>query len=238
MTNEDDLEALEELPEMDEVEEAPEAAPAASTGPKELERAPMMLRKAAIVLTVAALFPWLAPGGWIVNVIIGKVVVLLGGYVLWQQVLHSHDEQVPGVFASIGGMHEKALTILAALLMLVGVALPMVLGEIGETVVENLAIAIGLVTFCQVGAYEKGGKFNPMFGLIIPLLGVGAIGRLATMIANFDLFVLIGAGGVTAASGLAGYTMVIAMKEAKAHGEAKKKAAMEARKAARRAKRS
>lgn len=231
MTNDDDLETLEELPEVEEVEEA------AATGPKELEQAPLMLRKAALVLIVAAMFPWLAPGGWVLNAILGKLVVLAGGYVMWMQVLHSHDEQVPGPFASIGGMHAKALTILASVLMVLGIVLPLILGERGETLVETLAIAVGLITFCQVGAYEKGGKFNPMFGLIIPLLGVGALGRLATMFANFDIFVLLGAGGVTVASGLAGYTMVIAMKEAKAHGEAKKKAQMEARKAARRAKR-
>ena len=237
MTNDDDLEMLEELPDLEEVAETP-ATEAAPTGPRELERAPMMLRKAAIVLIAAALFPWLTPGGWVLNTILGKLVVLAGGYVMWAQVLHSHDEKVPGVFAKIGAMHEKALTILASVLMLVGVVLPMLLGERGETLVENLAIAIGVVTFCQVGAYEKGGKFNPMFGLIIPLLGLGAVGRLATMFANFDIFVLIGAGGVTAASGIAGYTMVIAMKEAKAHGEARKKAQVEARKQARRAKRS
>ena len=36
-----------------------------------------------------------------------------------------------------------------------------------------------------------------------------------------------------AAGGMAGYTMVVAMKEAKAHGEAKKKASVEERKRAR-----
>jgi len=54
---------------------------------------------------------------------------------------------------------------------------------------------------------------------------------------SFDIFALIGSAGVTLAAVIAGYTMVLAMKEAKAHGEAKKRAALEHRKAARKAKR-
>ena len=226
----DDLEPLEELPE---TMDAPEA-PASKAAPRELEKAPLMLRKAALVLIVSSLLPWLAPTGWVLGGIGAKLIVLLGGFVMWNQVLLGHDEKVPGVFASIGGMHAKALTGVSALVMVFGIALPLILGLAPESVVENLAIAVGLITWCQVGDYEKGGKFNPMFGLIIPLLGVGAIGRLATMIKSPDLFALVGSAGVTVASVIAGYTMWIAMKEAKEHGVAKKKAQMEARKQKRR----
>jgi len=239
MTNaHDDLEPLEELPDLPDVPESEGRSAAASTGPRELERAPLMLRKAALVLIIASLFPWLAAGGWSLEVILSKLVALAGGYVMWMHVLHSHDEKVPGVFASLGGMHAKALTGVAYLLMLVGLVLPLALGQPGETLVEVLGIVVGLITWCQVGAYEKGGKFNPMFGLIIPLIGVGALGRLATMINSFDLFAFIGSAGVAVAAVIAGNTMVIAMKEAKLHGQAKKKAQMEARKQARRQKNS
>jgi len=237
MTQHDDLEPLEE---MEELQELPDSQPrtAAKSAPRELEKAPLMLRKAALVLIVAGLFPWLAPGGWPLERVLAKVLVLLGGYLLHAHVLHDHDQPVPGFLAQLGGLHEKALMIAAYVLMLVGIVLPTAVGLPAETLVENAGVAIGLITFCQVVAYEKGGKFNPMFGLIIPLIGVGALGRLATMIANPEPFALIGSAGVTVAAVIAGYTMVLAMKEAKAHGQAKKKAMMEARKQARRQKRS
>ncbi len=224
-------ELLEELP-----EETAAASPESSTGPRELEKAPMMLQKAALVLTVAALLPWLVPGGWLIERVISKLLVCLGGYVLYMGVLHAHDEQVPGVFASIGKMHKSALTLVGTVLMVVAVAPLIDSGPFLTTIVEKAAVAIGLVTWCQVAGYAKGGKFNPMFGLIIPVFALAALGRLATMVSNFDFFALLGSAGVAGAGGLAGYTMFLAMKDAKEHGKKKKQANMERRKAERRKK--
>jgi hypothetical protein len=229
------------LEELEELEGHGDAAPSdggaqAPSGPRELEKAPLMLQKAALILTLAALLPWLAPGGWVIERVLAKVVIALGGYVLYMGVLHSHDETVPGPFAKIGAMHAQALTALGAILMLLGVS-PLIDSELSlTTIVEKAAVAIGLVTWCQVAAYAKGGKFNPMFGLIIPIFALAALGRLATVFANFDVFALLGSAGVAAAGGLAGYTMFLAMKDAKEHGKRKKKAQMEARKKARKQK--
>lgn len=226
-------EALEELP--DEAAPAP-AAPPAKSGPRELEKAPLMLQKAALILTIAALLPWFVPGGWDVMRVVAKAVIGLGGYVMYMGVCYAHDEKVPGVFASIGKMHKSALTFLGAALMGAGVAPVIDSGPFAQTLIEKIAMAIGLVTWCQVAAYAKGGKFNPMLGLIIPFFAFAAVGRLITVFGDFDIFALLGSGGVAGASGFAGYTMFLAMKEAKEHGKKKKQAEMEARRKARQAK--
>jgi len=241
----DDLAPLEELGEELGEAVAEVAQPRASAGPRELERAPLVLRKAALILTVSALLPWLVPGGWDPMRVAAKALVLLAGWLLYLGVLHSHGEKqkVPGFFQKIGDAHPLALDILALVIALVGIA-PLIDGGSGDntfgTIVEKAALAIGIGAWCQVLAYEKGGKFNPVMGLIIPLLGIASVGRVVTVFTDqesFDLFALLGSAGVTLAAVIAGYTMVLAMKEAKAHGEAKKRAALEHRKAARKAKR-
>jgi len=233
---------LEELGEDLPEEAAEPARPRAGAGPRELERAPLVLRKAALILTVSALLPWLVPGGWDPLRVAAKALILLAGWLLYLGVLHSHGEQqkVPGVFQKIGDAHPLALDILALVIALVAVA-PLI--DPGDNkfgiIVEKAALAIGIGAWCQVLAYEKGGKFNPVMGLIIPLLGIASIGRVVTVFTDqgsFDLFALLGSAGVTVAAVIAGYTMVLALKEAKAHGEAKKRAALEHRKAARKAK--
>ena len=230
------LEELEELP--DEVEGgAGRAAGAeARSGPRQLEKAPLMLQKAATILIVAALFPWLVPGGWVLGTVLAKLLICLGGYVLYTEVLHLHheDAKIPGPLRSIGNMHDKALGVLGLLLMLAGVA-PLI--DPGfKPIVEKAAVGIGVLTWCQVFSYSQGGKFNPIWSLIIPMFGLAGVARLLTVFMNFDVFALLGSLGITAAGGVAGYTMVLAMKEAKQHGKQKKQAAMQARKAARKAK--
>ena len=252
----EELEDLEELPEpqeLDELEERPEleelpgeaaaaaGGAAARSGPRELEKAPMMLQKAGLLLAVAAMFPWLVPavdGAFPVNRTLAKLVILLGGYVLYLGIKHRHGESIPGPLASIGGMHKSALTILALVLMGVGVA-PLIDpgGELVQGIVSKAAVAVGIFVWCQVQDYAKGGKFNPVAGLVIPMFAIAGLGRLATVVKQFDLLALIGSAGVVAAGGLAGYTMFVAMKEAKEHGKAKKKAMLEARKQQRQAKR-
>jgi hypothetical protein len=216
--------------------EAPAPARPAKSGPRELEKAPLMLQKAALILTIAALLPWFVPGGWDVKRVIAKAVICLGGYVLYMGVCFTHDEKVPGVFASIGKLHKQALTILGAALMGLAVAPTIDSGPFAQTLIEKIAVAIGLVTWCQVATYAKGGKFNPMLGLIIPFFAFAGLGRLITVFGDFDLFALLGSAGVTGAGGFAGYTMYLAMKEAKEHGKKKKQVEMEKRKQARRAK--
>jgi hypothetical protein len=211
------------------------AAPARGKG-RELERAPLMLRKAASILIFASLLPWMREGGFDLMVIVAKVVVLAGGGILYYSVLARHGEPVPGPFAALAKSHNRALDVLGWLVILAGV-LPLIdggtRGEVVGAAVEKGALAIGLAVFMQILDYEKGGKLNPALGLMIPLVGVGALGRLATLFKEFDALALLGCLGIVAAAGVAGRTLQVAMKEAKAHGEAKKQAAVEARKAAR-----
>lgn len=213
----------EELPELEELEPLNEAA----GGPRELEAAPLMLRKAALILAVAALLPWLKPGGFDVNVVIGKAVVLLGALVYYWGVLAAHGEKAPGFVAALGKSNPKVPTWIGLAIMVAGLAVP---PFAGAAIVERGTLLVGALVWLQVLAYEKGGKFNPVGGLIIPMIGIAGVGRLITIFKEFDALALIGSLGVLAAGGMAGYTMVVAMKEAKAHGEAKKKAALEERK--------
>lgn len=213
----------EELPELEEL-----PTPSFSGGaPRELEAAPLMLRKAALVLSVAGLLPWLQPGGFDLMVLAGKAVVLVGALLFYWGVLAAHGEKAPGFVASLSKSNAKLPEWIALAVMVVGLAVPpYTLGAI----VERGALLIGTLVWLQVLAYEKGGKFNPVGGLVIPLLGVAGLGRIATIFSEFDALALLGSLGVVGAGGMAGYTMVVAMKEAKAHGEAKKRAALEERK--------
>jgi hypothetical protein len=248
------LEPLPDLPESEHLAELPpdvptrapmEApAPGAPAGgargpskPRELERAPIVLRKAALILAIASLFPWLQPGGWTLDGILAKLIVALGGYVFYTAVLHRHGDAVPGPLAKLGGLHRLALDLLAIVIALVGLFFTLGDPLRFAPIVERASLAVGLAAWCQVLDYEKGGKFNPVLGLTIPLFGIAALVRLITVFTAFDpksdVFTAIGDVGVLAAAGIAGYTMFIALKEAKAHGEAKKRAAQEARMAAR-----
>lgn len=220
----------EELPELEELEPLPASGGDAARAPRELETAPLMLRKAALILSVASLLPWLQPGGFDLGVLGGKAVVLVGALLTYWGVLAAHGEKTPGFVAALSKSNAKLPGWIALGVMVVGVALPpWGLGAI----VERGALLVGTLVWLQVLAYEKGGKFNPVGGMVIPLIGVAGLGRIATVFANFDILALLGSLGVLAAGGMAGYTMVVAMKEAKAHGEAKKRAAVEERKRSR-----
>jgi hypothetical protein len=250
----DDLEGLDELDELDDLESAeleelpagelpplppagapPAAAPAAAAparaGPREVEQAPPMRGKAAVILTAAALLPWLVPStaGFPLDRTLAKLVILLGGYLMYVGVKHQHGEAVPGFLAQLGGLHKQALFGLGVLAMLLGAA-PLVDAGGMQAIIEEAAEGVGALVWCQVQAYAKGGKFNPVAGLLIPMFGLGGLGRLVTIVKQFDLLALVGSLGVTAAGGVAGYTLFVAMKEAKEHGKAKKAAALEARK--------
>lgn len=246
----EDLEELDPLEEgaaahVEELEELPPEAPAARAprpgapgGVRELERAPLVLRKAAWVLMVASLFPWFTTLGWVPSLLLAKVLILLGGGVRYYSVLHATGGTVPGPFQKIGGMHPRALDGLAFVLMLVGLA-PVVDagGELFAGLVEKGGLALALLTICSVLAYERGGKLNPVLGLTLPFAALAGLLRLVPAVGQLSneeqmlngVWAVIGSLGALAAGGIAGYTMVLALKEAKAHGEAKRRAALAAR---------
>jgi hypothetical protein len=95
-------------------------------------------------------------------------------------------------------------------------------------------------TFVHIAAYERWRRFNPLF----PLLFLGMLfAGLASLVTALDtegpskLAGLAGGAAVAIGGGLAAYTIVEAMLQAKKEGDRKKADALEARKAARKASR-
>ncbi len=200
---------------------------------RNMESAPLELRKAGMVLFVAALFPWLGSGGINLDTIWAKLVVVVGAVIGYYGVLNKHGQSVPGVFRAVGGANPKLLGWLSTLVMVIGVTLPAILIGTNQgglsACVEVAGVAVGATLWIQILDYSMGAKFNPVMGLIVPLISIAAIGRLIFLTKKFDILALIGSVGVLAAGFMATRTMVAAMKEAKAHGEAKKRQAVEQR---------
>ncbi len=249
--NESEFHELEPLEELHELEPLPESAPPAgrNRGPAVVEaprpagvgeeRAPLLLQKSALILTFAGLLPWLVPEGFNLPRLGAKVVVLIGAWVLYCGVEFAHGGKTP--LDGLGRAHKLALPGLGYLFILAGVFLTL-LGGAWQGIIEASALAVGAITWCQVHGYTRGGKFNPMIALVIPMFGLAAVLNLLVAL-GLDVdglskgLVVLGSLGVAGAGGFGGYTMFLAMKEAKAHGEAKKRAAVEARAAERKRKR-
>ncbi len=114
-------------------------------------------------------------------------------------------------------------------------------GVIGSKGLSEMAIfGWAAFTWVHIASYERWGRFNPLF----PLLFLGMLfAGLASVLGALDgegagkLAGLLGGGAVAAGGGLAAYTIVEAMLQAKKEGDRKKANALEARKAARRASR-
>lgn len=239
-----DFHELEPLPEMSGGSGGPPAKGTATAeaprGPQEIEQAPLMLQKSALVLTIAALLPWLVPEGFNLPRLIAKAVILLGGWIAYCAVEHAHGRPTP--LDGLGKAHKLALPGASFLLIAIGVGLTQ-LAPRWQGLIEAAALAVGILAWCQVHGYALGGKFNPTWALIIPVFGLAALVNIfVTLSLDVDGaskgLAILGSLGVAGAGGFAGYTLFIAIKEAKAHGEAKKRASSEARMAERRQKRS
>jgi len=214
-------------------------APARASGPVDIEQAPLMLQKAALILFVAALLPWLVPEGFNIVRLGAKAVVLLGGWVAYCAVEHEMGVKTP--LDGLGKMHKLALPVLTWVLIGAGVFLTLLAPE-WQGVIEASAVAVGILAWAQVHGYSRSGKFNPIWALVIPMFGLAALANaIVLLVKDFDpapkWLGILGSLGITGAGAFAGYTLFVSMKEAKAHGEAKKRAAMEARAAERKAKR-
>ena len=236
--NEPDFQELEPLPELP-TTGAADAPAGKGRGPGEIETAPLMLQQAAMVLGISALLPWLVPQGFDLWRLVAKVVVLIGGWVAYCGAEHAHGKKSP--LDGIGKAHTLALPILSYVLILVGIGLTQ-LSDAWQGLIEASALAVAALAWTQVHGYSLGGKFNPTWALIIPMFGLAALVNIFVVI-GLDVpglakvFAVLGSLGVAGAGGFAGKTMFVSIKEAKAHGEAKKRAASEARMAERRAKR-
>lgn len=112
-----------------------------------------------------------------------------------------------------------------------------------KAVVEVGSLLLGGGTLVHIFAYTKGGHFNPLFPLLFlgpAMAGVLIFFQTLTGGAPFtlpNLPKLFGSLLSAGAGAFAVYTVALAMMQAKKEGDAKKQAALEARKAARAARR-
>ena len=236
----EELEPLQELP-VDSKAPAATGSPKAAQREGEIEKAPMMIQKAALGLLVASLLPWFVPEGFDVMRIGAKAIVLFGAWFAYCGVEHAHGKKT--ALDGLGKAHKLALPIAALVIMLAGVVVGALSSAALGGVVEAVTVMVAAMAWCQVHGYSLGGKFNPSWAMVIPLMGLGALVN-APFVLMSDAFdgaakglVALGSLGVLGAGGFAGYTLFLAIKEAKAHGEAKKRAQAEARMEERRRKR-
>jgi len=217
---------------------------------REMEAAPKVLRKAALGLFIGSLLPWggLTPdwGGNIVE----KLLVIFGLYVWHQTHLLRDGAKVPGFIGKLGAKNFVALFVLAGACVLIGFAPVLSMASLGgENASEHfgpfaekgLLILAGL-SMTHIYDYEHGGRFNPMYPLMFLAPGIAGLMALlkvfsAPQIGLGQMVGGLGAVAVGVAGWMAAYTMYVALKEAKSHGDAKKAAQLEARKAARKARR-
>ncbi|MHC4378188.1 MAG: hypothetical protein ACYS26_16430 [Planctomycetota bacterium] len=164
-----------------------------------------------------------------------------------------YNHKTKGFKESLAQAIPTPLHVFAGLVAIVGLLMP--LGDpvyatsevVGGGAIKGISevglLAMGVLTIVHIFAYSKGGSFNPIY----PFLFLGAlmmgIGRLATAASTTEqgaprLLAYGGALLTTIAGAWATWTIVVSMIEAKKQGDAKKAAVMEARKAARAARRS
>lgn len=265
-----DLEPLPELPEADELPELPEAhelpeLPPSPRGeePRELpprpgreprggelpegekrklEKAPLHLRKAALIAAGFSLLPWI--GAVVTSVpllLAAKAVVLAGIYVYYAEVCVRRGEakKVPGFFGPLQAIRNgQVLHAIALVIAVVGCS-SLVDGADWRGWAEKGMLAWAAATWVHIYDYERGGRFNPLFPLMfLAHLTAGLFGFFGAVSAGDKdiptLVAMAGSLGVAVGGGFAVYTIVEAMKQAKIEGEAKRQAALEARRAARR----
>lgn len=219
---------------------APPAGRPAPGQVRELDRAPILLRKAALILLVGSIVPWgdarnpeLSTGLLWGGSIAEKLVLYVAVWFFYQSHVLKHGGQVPSPF---GALKPLGLMILAGAVALVGLYWPVTGMFLFPTLGEKILLLLGGFTWIHIYDYERGGKFNPIF----PLLFLGAaITGLATIFEVVNdgppglLALLVGTIPVTVAGFIAMYTMGVALKQAKTEGDQKKEAALAARRAAR-----
>ncbi|MFT5288946.1 MAG: hypothetical protein ACI82F_001005 [Planctomycetota bacterium] len=108
----------------------------------------------------------------------------------------------------------------------------------GKAIAELGVLAWAAVTIVHIHAYERWGKFNPIFPLLFAGMAfagvmsvIGGIGGAADGIMRIAM--TLGGALVAIGGGLAAFTIVEAMMEAKKEGDVKKEAQLEERRKAR-----
>ena len=217
-------------------------------GKRELEKAPLIQLKAAQFLMIVCFLPWADPSVEWIKFELEKLICALGVFLAVQAHLAHGGEKAMGFMKGLvkGGPRNGVL--MGLVVSLVGLApLASMLGltppdaEFNTSVLlEKLTLIGAGFTYAHIVGYRLGGGFNPLYSFAFTLPVFGGIPALLNGLASE-------AGGLAKILGLldsAGAfwfgvqgvrALIIAMKEAKAEGEAKKKAAIEARRAARKA---
>lgn len=208
-------------------------------GKRELEAAPIMLRKAAMILLAASLLPFGAK--MTAGAFAGKLILLCAAYVFHQGHVHKAGEKAPGFIASLAKNGLMPVLALAGLLAIAGFVVPSFIGEYPiSSMGEMVALALACFTYTHIFDYEHGGKFNPIYPMLFlgpAIMGLLGILKLSEAEGLTMIAAALGSLGVAIAGFMAVYTMFVAIKQAKIEGDLKKQAAAEARKAAREARR-
>ncbi len=205
---------------------------------RDMEKAPLLLRKAAWWLIIGCLFPWGGVGAAWMWVVVEKLLIAAGLYTWHQAHLYRDGAKSAGFVQKLGAKSFKPLFAVVIVLILVGFAPIVSWGDHTAFAEKGFLILAGL-TFTHIYDYEHGGRFNPMFPLMFLAPGLGGLFALVKIfgesesIAIQEILAGLGAALVAVAGWMAAYTMYVALKEAKAHGDRKKAEALEARKAAR-----
>lgn len=222
-----------------------ETRPGAPKGKRELDRAPLELRKASIVLLAGSALPWADPSNLAVGPLLEKLLCYLAVWILYQAHVHKHGGKASGFVASLAKSNAMVPMIVAGLVALVGLAPVASAGHSGglqifAALTEKAFLLLGGYTFVHIYDYEHGGKFNPIFPLLFLAPAIGGVASIFTKVipqfgerAGAAALGAVGAALVALGGLIACHTMWVAMKEAKAHGEAKRAAAQEARRSAR-----
>ena len=219
---------------------------------RELEAAPLLLRKASLILLVGALFPWLtsmATNGampW-AQWGIGLVCTLVAGFVLIESAKVNSGLEANGLVKPIAGAHPMAGTIFALVVFIAGVAVNFTAPTEAELYgfmagLESGTLLLALATYAHILRYEYGGKFNPIFPLMFAgpaIAGTMQAIKAATQMGNHGLVIVSLLGSLIVAGGgfYAMYTMFVSMKQAKIEGDIKKAQERERRKQERAARR-
>lgn len=208
-------------------------------GKRELEAAPIMLRKAALILLAASLLPFGAK--MTAGAFVGKLILLCAAYVFHQGHVHKAGEKAPGFIASLAKNGLVPVLALAGLIAIAGFVVPGLIGEFPiSSMGEMVALALACFTYTHIFDYEHGGKFNPIYPMLFlgpAIMGLLGILKLSEAEGLTLIAAALGSLGVAIAGFMAVYTMFVAIKQAKIEGDLKKQAAAEARKAARESRR-
>lgn len=189
--------------------------PAAAPAKRELEQAPLMLRKASWILVIGALFPFFSALRYAAAAInkvgdltqafdwktwfIIKLMVVLGGWIAYECSLVRSGDKPKSALSGLANAHAKAGVGVASLLWIGaivflfmgnGVYVEVSSGITKEVfqlgmVAEIMTLMLGMYAIEHIHGYEHGGKFNPLVPLLMLGPGIAGVLNLLSSIAAF-----------------------------------------------------